>query len=126
MNETKRSLVIFERQAPVLDHFIGEAAAWQEVTKAWISLSPPPASTQAGEFIGAAQTTSQRKLIAKLYFTPATDAITTDCRMKLAKLIPVNEANANDDANYRIFNIDQIVNVGEQNRELEMLVVERT
>lgn len=124
MRDVKRSLVVFEQQLPVLDHFIGEAPAWEEVTKAWIGLSPEP--VQAGESVESEQTTSKRKSVAKLYYTPATAAITTDCRMKLAKLIPVNEANANDDANYRIFHIDQIINVKEENRELEMLVVERT
>jgi hypothetical protein len=118
--------MIFERKSPPLDYFVAEAAEWEEVCRAWCSLEPVVLMAQRQEFIDATQTTLTRKSTLKLSWTPETDRITTDCRAKLAKAIPVNEAEPNNIANYRIFEIDQIVNVKEQNRELELMVVEKT
>jgi head-tail adaptor len=123
---TRNKLLIFERKASPLDHFVEGTPEWEEVCKAWASLEPVALFAQGGEFVDASQTKSQRKSIAKLDCTATTLQITTDCRAKLRKPIPVDESDTEADVNFRISQIDQIVNVKEQNRNLEMLVVERT
>jgi head-tail adaptor len=114
--------MIFERKSPPLDYFVAEAAEWEEVCRAWCSLEP----LRGRELFEAMQVQSQTTHKMCLTYTPETTRITTDCRAKLAKAIPVNEAEPEHIANYRIFEIDQIVNVKEQNRELELMVVEKT
>jgi len=119
-------LLIFERQKPVLDHFIGETDKWEEVCKAWCKLEPAQIYAQRFEFADSGKTTSTRKSVLTVHYTPTTATIRTDCRAKLARDVAVNETNATADENYRMFHVEQIVNVGEQNRKLQMLVQELT
>jgi hypothetical protein len=45
--------------------------------------------------------------------------------LKLRKEPPVNELEPEADVNFRIFHIDAVVNVREQNRQLEFIVQEQ-
>jgi len=119
-------LAIFERQSPVLDYFIGKTDAWEEVTKAWGELAPVPIVAHTFEQTEGVQRISETKYQWSMMWTPITDRITTDHRMKIAKPVPQDEANPNADANYRIFQIQSRVNVGERNREIQLTVIERT
>jgi len=122
---TRNEKAIFERKIPTEDEFAGELVEWEEVCREWVSLEPFALSGQRQEFIDVIQTKGTRKSKATLTHSPTTAAITTDYRMKIAKPTPVNQQEPNDDANFRIFHIEQIVNVREQNRELEFMVIEK-
>lgn len=122
MSSARNNLMIFERVAPILDRFVEITPTNDEVTKAWCSLEP----LTGRELFQAQQVQSQVTHKACCTWTAETTGITTDCRMKLAKPTPVDEQNANADVNFRIFQITSIRNVREQNRELELMVVERT
>lgn len=119
------NLVIFERQSGVMDYFVAEVAEWAEVARAYVKLSAV-IQGQRGEFVEDQQTKSQRRSMASMTWTPTLSQVDTACRMKMAKPIPELSEDLNNDRNYRIFHIDQIVNVGEENRELQMNVVEMT
>jgi head-tail adaptor len=102
---------IFERLVQPADLFTGEAGQWEEVCREWVSLAPVQIFAQRFEFTDAAQITSQRKSIAKTIYSASTARITTDCRMTVGE---------------RVFEIVQLINTDEQNREFELLVVEKT
>lgn len=122
MSRNRNKLIVFERKIPPLDYMVAEVPDWPEVCKAWCSLEP----LTGRELFQAQQVQSQTTHKVCLTYTAETARITSDCRLKLAKAIPVNEAEPTSDENYRIFEIEQIVNVREQNRELELMVVEKT
>lgn len=107
-----RHLAIFEQPVSPLDAFIGEAKAYEEVTKAWVTIEP----LQSSDTAETDQTTNLRRALAKLTWTPTTATIETKCRMRVEQ----------QDGSSRTFGIDAIVNVNEANRELQMQVVERT
>lgn len=125
MSRRANILAIIERKSATLDYFIGEVDEWEEVTKAWVQIDPVVLFAQRMEFEDSSQTTSTRKLIVKTEWTPTLAAVDTSCRLKVAKTTPVAPDDLGDDANYRIFHIDQLQNVGEQNRELQLMVVEQ-
>jgi hypothetical protein len=116
---------IFERVPPPLDQWTGEGSDSSEITREWVSLEPLTVSSQRAEFNDAGKITTVGKFIVKVTHSPTMATVTTACRMKVAKTPPVDEDNPTADTNYRIFNIDQIVNVREQNRILELMVTER-
>ncbi len=121
----RNTKAIFERQSSPLDNFMGEVLAWEEVAKAWVELDPVAILAQRQEVIEGSQTTGSRKSIAKTTWTPTLSRIDSACRMKVAKPVPVDANDLENDVNFRIFHIDAIVNVGELNRELQFMVVER-
>lgn len=110
-----RYLATFERENAPLDYFVSEVPEWTEVTKAWVAIEPAAIMAQRSEFEETTQTTSTRKSIIKTTWTPAVAAIDTACRMRAT----VNEVE-------RTWAIEQVVNVNEANRELHLLVTERT
>lgn len=118
-------LVTFEKFAEPEDHFSELTGQWQEVTKAWVELAPVAIFAQRAEFIDASQNTSTRKSIAKTACTRKLLELTNKCRMKVKKLNLVRPDEPGHDANFRIFNIEQIVNVDEANRELNLMVTEK-
>jgi head-tail adaptor len=106
---------------PQTTTYNGVDGTWEEVTREWVALAPQTGS----EFVNATQTTATSKLLVYTTFSPSMADVTTKCRMKIAKLSMVNEDDPNADENYRIFNIEDITNVREQNRELQLLVTEK-
>lgn len=115
---------IFERECLPTNQFTGEQGTWQEVAREWIGLTPQEVTTQRGEFIDAAQTKGVRKSVADCCWSNTMAAVDSACRMKLAKPNVVDESEPNSDVNFRIFHIENIVNVKELNRELQFVVVE--
>lgn len=95
----------------MLDAFIGETDEWVEVTKAYVEMDVPAIFAQRQEYAETTQTVSTRKTIAKAVWTPVLAVVDAACRMTF---------------NGRVFHIDQITNPGENNRELQFMVVERT
>ncbi len=118
-------LATFERPSPVLDHFIGERSQWEEVTKEWIALNPVEQTTSS-EMVNDARVIALSRFTATLTCSPTVMGLDPSCRMKVAKFTPVNESEPNSDENFRIFQIADITNIREQNRELQLLVIERT
>lgn len=122
---TRNHIAIFERFIDPADNFGEAKGSWEEVCKEWVSIKPLAINTQRGEFVDTAQTRSLIRSTVLANWSPTLSAVTTKCRMKVARPVPVNSENAADDANYRIFEIDSLINYGEQNRELQMFVVEK-
>lgn len=116
---------IFERWEEPADHFGEAKGAWQEVCKECVTLKPVAILAQRQEFIENSQTTGTRKSIATLIWSLSRAAIDTSCRMKIRRYPIVNEVQPEDDANYRIFHIDAMLNVDELNKELQLMVVEK-
>lgn len=115
-------LATFERKANPLDYFSGETDVWELVAKEWVSLRP----LNGREIFQAQQVQSIARLVAETNWSPSMSVVNTACRMKIAKPVPVDESDANADVNYRLFEIDSVVNVNEANRELQFMVVEKT
>ncbi len=120
MSIARNKLAIFELKTQPLDNLDGEKQR-TEVAKAWINLAP----LSGRELLTAQQVQAQTTHKITLIWTPTTSRITSACRMKIAKPVPVNEDKPTDDVNFRIFNIESVLNVREDNRELELMVVEK-
>lgn len=121
MSIARNKLATFERQAPVLDSLAGEKPKWDEVTKAWIGLEP----LNGRELLLAQQVKSQLSHKLTTTWTPTLSVIDSVCRLKIAKMVQVKPNEPKSDDNFRIFNIESVANVKEQNRQLEMMVVEK-
>lgn len=117
-------IATFERKNSPLDHFVSEAPAWDFVARAGVELEPLGATTQRTEFVDGNQVKSTRRTIVRTTWTPTLANVDSACRMKVAKPVAVNNDNLEADENFRIFGIEQIVNVGERNRVVEMMVAE--
>jgi hypothetical protein len=115
---------IFESKSP-RDEWSGARETWTELTREWISLEPFALFGQRQEFIESNQTTGTRKFKASLVWSPTAATITNDIRMKIRKPVAVNENEPEHDSNFRLFEIENIVNPGEMNRELELMVQEK-
>jgi len=76
------------------------------------------------EFFNTQQVQSTTSHRVKLTHSPTAATVTTECRMKIRRNVAVNEDEPDDDANFRIFGIENIVNVREENRELQFMVTE--
>lgn len=116
---------IFERPAGPEDWFGRELEAWREVCREYVRLEPFTVRTQRPEFVDSAQLALTRKSMVRAAFSPTLASVTSNCRMKLRREPLVNEAEPDSDVNFRIFHIDSVANVREQNRELEFIVQER-
>lgn len=110
MSRKPHKLVTFERKAPLLDAFIGETDEWEEITKAYVSFESAVIG-QRSEFQETTQTTSTRRSIVRTEWTPTLSALDTSCRMTYGE---------------RVFEIDQLVNPSERNKQLQLMVIERT
>ncbi len=113
---------IFERFIQPADNFGTALGEWQEVAREWVSLTP---QTIGKEFVDAAQVKGTTPSITYCNWSRTMAGVDIACRMKIAKLDVVNEQEPDDDANFRIFGIENIVNVREQNRELQLMVLEK-
>jgi head-tail adaptor len=111
----------FEVQLQPLDHFTGESGSREVICREYVSLSP----MSGRELIEAEQVQSQTTHKVFVNYGASMARVTTAHRMKIARPVAVDNDDPEADANYRIFNIESIVNVNEANRELQMMVVER-
>ena len=117
---------IFERFVPPTDNFGAAVGEWQEVAREWVELKPQQLDPK-GEIQDDNQTKSFARFIAECVWSPSLEsAIDTSCRMKISKRNVVNESEPNSDENFRIFQIVDMVNVREMNRDLQLMVTERT
>jgi hypothetical protein len=116
---------IFETKVDPSDQFGESLPVWEEVCREWVSIKPQPVITQRGEFIDAAQTKGMRKSVVECVWSETLDAITTANRMKVARRNVVNANDPDSDDNFRIFQIEQIVNDGEMNRDLQFVMLEQ-
>ncbi len=113
---------IFERFAQPADTFGLAKGEWQEVAREWVSLAP---QAMAKEFVDAAQVKGNTAFFCYCNWSRTMAAVDIACRMKLSKLDVVNEQEPDADENFRIFGISEIQNVREQNRELQLMVLEK-
>lgn len=110
----------FERKLPP-DVWTGQLERWELECREFVSLEP----LTGRELFNAQQVQSLATQKVKLTYSATTAAVTTAHRMKIRKPVTVNENEPEHDDNYRIFHIENIVNVREMNRELELMVQER-
>lgn len=116
---------IFERFTEPDDAFGALTGTWEEVAREWVGLKSMPPNAK-GEIQDTNQTKALATYIADCCWSQTMDAaVDTSCRLKLSRPTVVDESEPNSDANFRIFNIADIVNVNEMNRELQFMVVER-
>ena len=110
-------LAIFERQTPevAIDDSGGE---WQPLFEAWVGLKP----ISAREIINSQQVEGQATHLIETHWQAG---VLTSDRMKLAKEPPVLPDEPENDANFRIFHFQSIINPNEQNRTLQLLAVEK-
>jgi hypothetical protein len=113
MSRRNNILATFERKNPTLDYFSGEVDEWSEVTKAWGRFETE-GGLNVGEQVENEQVANIRRAVFRTIWTPAMARVDSACRM-----------TANVGGNERSFQINQIVNVGEQNREIQLNVEER-
>ncbi len=111
----------FEVKLQPLDHFTGESGDREVICREYVSLLP----ISGRELIEAEQVQSQTTHKVYVNYGVSMSRVTTEHRMKIRRPVTVNEADPEHDSNYRIFQIESIVNVNEANRELQMMVVER-
>lgn len=112
---------IFERKANPLDTWSAEKEVWDELFREVMKLAPLTGS----ERVESAQVTALATHKAEIYWSPTASKLTTGDRFKIHRNDTVDAENPADDANYRIFHLESVVNVREQNRTLELMAVER-
>lgn len=116
---------IFEREAKPADGFGAAEGKWLEVAREFVGWPPVSILGQGREFIDAQQIKGIRKSVADCAWSPTMATVDSSCRMKIAKTSVVDEQEPDNDVNFRIFGIESILNVGELNRELQFMVVEK-
>ncbi len=113
---------IFERFTQPTDNFGTAEGQWLPIAREWVSLAP---QAMAREFVDAAQVKGNTIFFCYCNWSRTMAAVDITCRMKLSKLDVVNEQEPDADENFRLFGISEIQNVREQNRELQMMVLEK-
>lgn len=103
-------LATIERKAPVLDHFIGQAAEWETVTKAWVYVEPQRTLERLEQQQIQGHTTHNLRTA----WTAEMEAVNTACRLRLSTTAGIE----------KIYQITEIQNIREQNRELRLVCAE--
>lgn len=113
-----RTKAVFEQYTPPIDHFGKAKGEWTEVFQEFVQLEP----LSGRELLQAQQIQSQTTHKATFHFR--TDI---DTKMRLRVERPgVIDADPTKDSDWRIFHIESLVNVNEQNRELQLMLIEKT
>lgn len=112
-------LATFERSS-VANEFENTSGEWGELCKAFVNLEP----LTGREFLEAAQIQTRMTHRGRLIYTAQTAQIKSKDRFKIALPTLVEPEEPDKDINFRIFQIESIVNVREQNQELELMAVE--
>ena len=103
-------LATIERKAPTLDHFIGEVGEWVEVARAWVYVEPMRTAERLEQQQIQAHTTHNLRTI----WTAELEAVDTACRLRLTTTAGIE----------KIYQIAEIQNIREQNRELRLVCIE--
>lgn len=111
---------IFERQAEPGDPFSGEHGQWSELFMAFVGLRP----LSGRELIDAQQVQAQVSHRAWMSWSNSASRLHPKDRFKIAKPVQENPTEPTSDANYRIFHIESVINVGERNKEIELMCKE--
>lgn len=91
---------------------------WTEIKpKSWVNLTP----LAGRELLASQQVNAEMKHRARLHWR---GDLTPGDRMKIGKPTLVNTSDPDSDENYRLFDIESVLNVNEANRELELWLVE--
>jgi head-tail adaptor len=109
---------IFERRTPI-DDVTGTGGQWQQAFQAFIGLEP----LRGSEYIEAQKL---QAVVSHKVCTHWRDGVTTKGRLKIAKYKKPKPLEPDHDDNFRIFHVVSVINVGEMDRELELMVIERT
>jgi len=103
-------LATFERQSSPLDHFIGEVEAWEVVTRAFVYLEPQRGQERQQE----QQTQAHATHWLRTVWTPDVASVNTACRVRATTTAGAEKT----------YQIEEIQNIREQNRELRFVCVE--
>lgn len=120
MSTQKTEKAIFERFTEPGDQLTGESGVWTELFREFISLNP----LSGRELLLSQQVEAQVSHRARVHWSETTSVLHPKDRFKIARPVVANEEDPNDDANYRIFNIESVINIGERNREIELMCKE--
>lgn len=112
-----QKLAIFERLTPRND-LERTGGNWQVLFRAFVDIKP----LRGNEFLVAQGIESR---ITHRVWTYWRDGVTSRDRLKITRNQQPKPNDPNHESNFRIFNIESVINVGERNRELELMVVER-
>jgi head-tail adaptor len=110
---------IFELQAEA-NNIDGTGGEWEEISHRWY-VSVEPLSGRELFVAQQAQSQTTHRIRCQWF-----DGLTTKHRLKIAKFTTVDEDDPTADANFRIFHLETLINVGEMNRQYEILAVEKT
>lgn len=103
-------LATIERKTPTLDHFIGEVEAWETVTRAWVYVEPMRTAERLEQQQIQAHTTHNLRTV----WRPELEAVDAACRLRLTTTAGVE----------KVYQITEIQNIREQNRELRLVCIE--
>lgn len=103
-------LATIERKLPPLDYFTGESSEWETVTKAWVYIEPQ----RTAERLEQQQIQGHTTHNLRTAWTAEMEAVNTACRLRLTTLAGIE----------KVFEIAEIQNIREQNRELRLVCVE--
>lgn len=103
-------LATIERKAAPLDYFIGEAAEWQTVTRALVYVEPQ----RTAERLEQQQIQGHTTHNLRTAWAPDLEAVDTACRLRLTTTAGIE----------KIYQIAEIQNIREANRELRLVCVE--
>lgn len=110
-------LATFERKT-TFDDFGQTGGEWVELFQAYVKIIP----LTGRELVESGQVQAQHTHRA---WTHWQDGVSAKHRFKIARNEAVDIDDPDADANFRIFQIDSVINVREHNKELELLVTER-
>lgn len=111
---------IFERFGEPGDDWTGEHGGWAELFTEFIALRP----LSGRELIETQQLQAQVSHRAFLDWSETTSQLHPKDRFKIERPTVVDAENPASDANYRIFNIQSVINVAERSREIELVCFE--
>lgn len=111
------TLAHFERLTPHND-FDDSGGKWQLLFDALIGLRP----LNGRERLEAAQIEAN---VTHRVWMHWQDGLKPQDRFRVRKATLVNEEDEDAPENFRVFQLESVINVGERNRELELMVVEK-
>ncbi len=117
MRTAKTKYVTIQSHSEPDDSFRGIAGAWVDVASVFASLE----QVGAREYLQLQQTEAQITHRVRMNYR---SGVTAKMRLRMART-GLEQINPENDAHYRIFHIESVINVNEANRELELMVKEQ-
>lgn len=118
---TRNHKAIFERETRPADEFGTARYSLEEICTEWVTLEP----LSGRELFQAQQVQALTTHKVTVTHSPTMATVKSSDRMKIRRDVVVNEDEPNHDDNFRIFQLESIVNVREANRVFELMVQEK-